>query len=157
MIPHFLRVFLPALLAGAVFAGCQSVGEPESRSHASLRFAWPSLLEIQRSIEQVFGEQGFKLEKRAGEEWVFERPGTTGEMLKWGGLEGKGIRIRAKLKSRPVGPGEYLVECDVFVVDNVGEKFFEEETKPMLLPRSEYQKLLVEARRRLEAGPAPAL
>jgi hypothetical protein len=121
-----------------------------------LRFAWPSLLEIQRSIEQVFGERGFTLEKRAGEEWVFERPGTTAEKLKWGGLDGRGIRIRVRLKSRPVGSGEYLVECDVFVVDSAGEKFFEQETKPMLLARSEYQKLLVEARRRLETGPAPA-
>jgi len=67
-----VRVLLLAALAFACFAGCQSVGEPESQSHASLRITWPSLLEIQRSIEKVFGEQGFKLEKHIGEEWVFE-------------------------------------------------------------------------------------
>lgn len=150
-----LRVPMAVVLVVLCAAGCQSVGEPESRSHASLRFAWPSLLEIQRSVEQVFAEKGFKLEKQAGEEWIFDRPGTTAEVIKWGGLEGNRVVIRARLRSRPVGAGEYLVECDVFVVDHVGEKFFEEETKPMFVKRSDYQKLLVEARRRLEVGPAP--
>ena len=139
----------------AVGSGCQSVGEPESNSHASLRFAWPSLLDIQRSIDKVFGERGFSLEKRTGEQWELDRPGTTGDAMKWGGLEGKNVVIRAKLKSRPVGPGLYLVECDVFVVHDKGQKFFEEETRLMMLQRSEYQNLLVEARRRLEVGSVP--
>jgi hypothetical protein len=144
------------LLFLTVGPGCQSVGEPESSSHASLRYTWPSLQDIQRSIDKVFGEHGFMLEKRTGEQWVLDRPGTTSDMLKWGGLEGKNVVIRAKLKSRPIGPSVYLVECDVFVVHDKGQRFFEEETRLMMLKRRDYQNLLVEARRRLEVGPEAA-
>jgi len=140
------------VLGVAIVAGCQSTGDPGSQSHASARFTGYSLLDIQRSVERVFAERGFQMEKHAGEEWLFDRPGTTAEAIKWGGLEGRGVVIRAKLKSRPVGPGEYLVECDVYYVDHKGENFFEEETKLMFVKRKEYQNMLEEARRRLAAA-----
>jgi hypothetical protein len=152
---HRLSLMCAVLLGLIGSAGCRSIGEPESRSHASVRIAGHGLPEIQRSLIKVFGERGFIPESQTGEQWVLDRPGTTAETLKWGGLEGKRVTIRAKLKSRPVGPGEYLIECDVFSVENKGEKFFEEETRLMMFNRRTYQDLLAEARRRLNEAPAP--
>ena len=42
----------------------------------------------------------------------------------------------------------------VFVVNNAGEKLFEEVTRLTFFKRSDYQKLLEESRRRLENRPA---
>ena len=81
---------------------------------------------------------------------VFERPGSRADALKWGGWWGEGVIMRVKVVVSELANGGCLLQADAYAVQNSKDEFFRTESRPMLLSRQPYQKLLDETARRLK-------
>jgi hypothetical protein len=153
--PRLARAW-PVRLGWALFvwflAGC-STTDTGTASHASVSIAGHPEGEIALTTRNVFEEQGWKLAKVQPNLLIFERPGTKGDALKYGGWDGAGVVVRAKVTLETVGPGTCLVRCDVFAVRDAGQSIMEDENRMMMLSRKEYRKLLDEVKVRMTQPP----
>ena len=130
--------------------GCQSAKQPGSMSHASVQIQGRSVVEIQQTATAVFREAGYASVLAATEEMVFERPGSRRDALKWGGWLEQGVTMRGKGRVSEMLNGSYLLQADVYAVQNSDDPFFRTESRNILLNRRPYQKPLNKDARRLK-------
>lgn len=125
-------------------SACQSLREPGSSSLAHVRITGADSERVLDKAAQVFTEAGFVQTRRYPGERTFERPGSRMDNIKYGTWESRSVIMRARVKTRQMGDGLLLVQCDVDVVaipDN-GNPHRQDENPVLGGYRSEYQKLL---------------
>jgi len=137
-------------LTGGLGVGCQSAKQPGSMSHASVQIEDKSPAEIRPVIEAVFKEEGYALTANPTGMWVFDRPGSRRDALKWGGFAtGEGVVMRIKVKVTRLNDSTLLLTADSYAVQDAGDSFFETESRNVTLNHRPFQKMLDEVKRRL--------
>lgn len=140
---------LLALASAGLLLGCRSSKQPGSYSHASATIRDRSDEDIRRVTTEVFVGDGFAPAGTLPDLLVFERLGSRSDAVKWGGLDGSGVVIRAKVRIRRMPDGSRLLQCDVFYVRDAGDKFFESEGRMTMVNKSPYRRLMEQVRERL--------
>ncbi len=139
------------LLVFLLVTGCKSAHEPGGSSHASVQIKGKSLAEIQQTTVAVFQDDAYRLTASRPDVFIFDRPGSRSDTVKWGGLlAGETVVMRVKVAFRELGPQTWLLQADAYAVRNAGDPFFEDPTRTLILNRSPYQKLLDEVAKRLK-------
>jgi hypothetical protein len=148
---------LPALvfaLAGLLLAtGCR-LGEPSSASFASVVIPGRTQDEICKTTAAVFQEDGYQVGSLNPASMIFQKEGTRGQSLAYGGVVGTHygevtmVRVRAQLVD--LGAGSYRLQCQASMVRDAGDSFFEDESRLANLRSGPYQALLDKVAKRLK-------
>jgi hypothetical protein len=139
------------LLFNLLLSGCKSAHEPGGGSHASVQIKGKSLAEIQQATVAVFQDDAYRLTARRPDVFVFDRPGSRSDTIKWGSLlTGETVVMRVKVMFRELSPQTWLLQADAYAVRNGGDPFFEDPTRTIILNTHPYQKLLNEVAKRLK-------
>lgn len=151
---HRKLIGLSSVLAGMLLAAGCSTGKPGTASFASVEIPGKTPEEISQAAAKVFQENGYKANVANPAAMVFEREGTRGESLAYGGVVDSYygavtiVRVRAELVD--LGAGSYRLQCKAYMVRNANDSFFSDES-PLANVRSHpYQKLLDETAKRLK-------
>jgi hypothetical protein len=158
------RPLLVSLLLVCATIGCKTQppepAPPECESLACVEITGYTPIEIARTISAVFREAGYQpapLPANTNMMLMFEKEGSTSEMLVYGDWSGKKLWQRARIHIKSRDQQRHMVECDVFRVLDHGDPRFEEESKLSRLKRKPYQQLLDEVKTRLNSTqPTPA-
>jgi hypothetical protein len=153
---HTLAASLLLSLAWLV-AGCKSTPPGPSASLAFIEIQGKTSLEIARTVSEVFKEANYvSVRPPANRDmtFIFEKQGTTGDLLMYGDWSPNAPWYRVKLSIRTLDPQTELVECDVYRVVGHGDARFEEETKLSRFKKGTYQDLLNRVKERL-TGSSP--
>ncbi len=70
--------------------------------------------------------------------------------LSYGGLSSEGVLERACLEIHDEGEGVHRLECNVYIVTDSGDPFFEDQTEVLRLFAGQYRRLLRRVARRLD-------
>jgi len=141
-------------LCALVFSGC-STGKPASASFASVVITNQSLSTIQDTTMLVFGEAGYKANRVPDGTMVFEREGSNGDQILYGGLGGAAyggtvtIRVRAEIVDL-AGTEAHRLQCQAYFVRGAGDGVFEDKSRMANFRRGPYQKLLDEVAAKLK-------
>lgn len=119
-------------------------------SHASVQIPTRSFAEIQEAATSVFTAEGYTMVATSPNGFVFDRPGSRRDALKWGGWSGNGVTMRVKVDLSKPTNGSWLVEANAYAVQNSDDPFFQTESRNVLLNHRPYQKLLNEVAKRLK-------
>ena len=113
-----------SLVLAGVLAGCSSSPKGAgSGKYAAVELKGFSRMAIEMATEQVFVKDGFKLERRANETMIFEKPASTGQNIVWGGWQtGLWDRVVAKV-TRLSEDDHFLLSADAFRVTSRGGQF----------------------------------
>jgi hypothetical protein len=133
------------ILLSLLPAGCQT-GKPASASFASVNIPGKSPDEICRTTAQVFQEDGYRASVLTPDKMVFEKEGTRGESLAYGGLVdthyGAVTLVRVRTQLVDLGQGTYRLQCQAFMVRNAGGSLVEDESRLLNIRSRPYQQLL---------------
>lgn len=151
------RIFLAgglAILGGVFLSGC-STSKPASASFASVDIASQSVEQIQDTTMLVFGEAGYKANRVPDGSMVFEKEGSRGDQIVYGGLGGAvyggavTVRVRAEIVDL-VGQDARRLQCTAYMVSHAGDGVFEDKQRLANFRRGPYQKLLDEVAGKLK-------
>jgi hypothetical protein len=135
-----------ALLLLVALAGCRNLDKPGAASFASVNISGKTPQQIHEATIKVFQADGFAGGSVTQVEMRFQREGTRGETVAYGGLSdtyyGNYVAVRVKATLVDLGSGTYRLQCQAYVVRDAGNSVFEDATP--LPPRKgkPYQKLL---------------
>ncbi len=108
--------------------------------------------EIVNACADVLGEEDFRLAGAKGPRRIYEKPASTMDFLAWGGFYSDDeMVIRLNVYIRELGVDAFEVECQPFIVTNVG-RHMEDARKISRLKGRKYQRLLNRIRDRALAG-----
>jgi hypothetical protein len=128
-----------------VSLGCKSTPETPSNRLASVVITDRTPEEIETAIRNVFEKDEYELSpRRSGGAMVFEKQGTFMNGLFYGDWYSGGVWERVKVYHGEIAPGQTLVDCDAYMVQEHDDPFFQSERKPYKSRRHRYQKLLEE-------------
>jgi hypothetical protein len=159
-----LRLTALVLVLGSLLSGCGSSPKGAgSGKYAAVELNGFSRSAVQMATEQVFERNGYKLAVQTdptghhsaptSNSLTFEKPGSTGQSLVWGGLE-KGVWEQVVVEITRLGDGdEFLLSAQAFRVKNHGDSLLEESSKMGVAMQSKYQELLEKVRKLLEPLP----
>lgn len=136
---------------------CKSPHGPDTDSLAFVEIKGKTALEIARTISEVFREAHYAPARPAANHkmmLMFEKEGTTGDMLFYGDWSSKKPWYRVKLNIKSLDAETQLVECDAYRVLEHGDPRFEEERQLSRLKKGHYQDLLNRVKERLSGPPA---
>ena len=143
-----------AILGAAFFSGC-ATDKPASASFASVVIASQSGEQIQATTVLVFEEAGYTSEGVPGGAMVFEKEGSRGDQVLYGGLGGAAyggavtIRVRAEIVDL-VAQDARRLQCTAYLVNDAGGGIFEDKQKLANFRSGPYQKLLDEVALKLK-------
>ena len=143
-----------AILCGVLFSGC-STGKPASASFASVVIANQSTATIQDTTMLVFGEAGYKANRVPDGAMVFEKEGSRGDQIVYGGLGGAAyggavtVRVRAEIVDL-AGQDARRLQCQAYMVRDAGAGIFEDKSRVANFRSGPYQKLLDEVATKLK-------
>lgn len=143
-----------AIFSAVVFPGC-STGKPASASFASVVIPNRSPEEIHDTTVQVFEEAGYRKKRGPGELMVFEREGSRGDQIVYGGIGGAAyggavtVRVKAEIVD-VVGQDARRLQCTAYIVNDAGDGIFEDTQRLANFRRGPYQKLLDEVAAKLK-------
>ena len=135
-----------AIVGGSLFSGC-STGKPASASFASIVIAAQSVEQIQQATKTVFETAGYKAHRASGGMMIFEKEGSRGQQIVYGGLGAAeygaavSVRVRAEIVDL-TGQDARRLQCKAFIVHDAGQGIFEDEQPLANFHRGPYQKLL---------------
>ena len=145
---------LAVMALGAILcAGCRT-GEPASASFASVTIPGKTAEEICQATAAVFQEDGYQVRSLDPDNMVFQKEGTRGQSLAYGGVVDThygattAVRVRAQLVD--LGAGSQRLQCQASMVRNAGEGIMEDETRLANFRRGPYQNLLDKVAARLK-------
>lgn len=131
--------------------GCQSPAGGKSDRLAAIVVTNRPMSEIEDVTQTVFKENGYQVARHVLGNIVFEKKGTEGNNMVYGDWSENPVWVRIKVFVRRLGSTpQFLVDCDVFMVNDHGDVRFEEEHKLTRMHRSKYQKLLDDIGQRLK-------
>jgi hypothetical protein len=139
-IHSLFSVFSMVCVLGLV--GCQSARQPGTNSHAAVTIKGRTDQEIRQVVRAVMAEDGYSFVTEGHDFMGFQRPGSRGDAIKWGGWYGEGVVVRAKLKMSTLADESRLLQLDMYAVRDAGDSFFEEENRMMMLNKAPYRALL---------------
>ena len=152
------RIALPhgvlPLLAALALAGCQS--SAGSGGHASLRIAGHEPEEIRLVTKEVFTQAGYSLSVSQPESMTFQRFGTVGDAVLYGGWGGDNVATRVRVRFESAATRDWTLVATVYTVRDAGDRVMEEESRKWVVNRGPYQKLLKDIKGRLDQPPAPS-
>jgi hypothetical protein len=153
-IPKMIRLTLlsVAIVALSVSQGfCQSAGN--SRGIASADIKYSSLDRVIKAAKDVFTSSGFDVVSQKSDSIVFERPGSRGKDLAYGGFEG-GVIEQVVITFQEKDPALIWLNCDVYMVKGRGSDYsMEDKTKVMRAFGGAYRKLVNKVKVMAEAQP----
>jgi len=148
-----LRLLALGLFGAILFAGCRT-GEPTSASFASVVISGRTSEQICQTAGKVFQENGYAIGSLSPSGMVFQKEGTQGQSLAYGGVvdtyygSTTAVRVRAALVD--LSGGTYRLQCKAYMVRNANDSFFEDESALLNFRSGPYQKLLDEVAKRLK-------
>lgn len=145
-------LFWSGWFAAFLLVGCQSGGG--SGGHASLRITGHPLEHIRLVTKDVFNEAGYGLALSQVESMTFQRLGTAGDALLYGGWGGDRVATRVRVRFESVNAKDCTLVATVYLVRDAGDRVMEEESRKWVVNRGPYQKLLKDIKQRLEASTA---
>ncbi len=95
----------------------------------------------------VFGEAGYKANRSHNGSMVFEKEGSKGDQILYGGLGGAAyggavtVRVKAEIVDL-MGQDAHRLQCQAYMVQDAGEGVFEDKQRLANFRRGPYQKLL---------------
>jgi hypothetical protein len=105
---------------------------------------------IKASAKNVFETHGFESAPEDDNELVFQKKASGMNTFVYGDWFSGTVWARAKLYLAELKPGETLLDCDVYMVQDPDDPLFQKERK-VKASRSEFQKLLDEIKRAAES------
>jgi hypothetical protein len=144
--PKYSIVFIGLFALGAMLtAGCR-LGQPGSASFASVVISGRTPDEICKTAGAVFQENGYRVRALAPSQMVFEREGTHGQSLAYGGVVdtyyGSTTIVRVKAELVDLGAEKSRLQCEAFMVRNANDSFFQDESRLVNARSGPYQQLL---------------
>jgi len=142
---------LSLLAAGTLcLCGCQSLTVPASATFASVKISGHTPQEVMAETVKVFENEGYRTISSTEQETVFEREGTRWDQIAYGDHVGKDQAVVSRVKAEIVdlGGGVYRLQCNAYMVSDVGTTF-EDEEKVGALRRGAYRALLDKVIQRL--------
>lgn len=104
------------------------------------------LAEIEGAFKDVLTEHDYRFVSSSGPRLVYEKPASTMDFLAWGGLYSDDEMVeRLSIYIRELGVDSFEVECQPYLVSNVG-RHMEETRKISRMKSKKYQRLLNEVR-----------
>src|SRR5262245_23253571 len=153
--PRQFSIFHPlccGMILCLLLSGCKSAHEPGGGSHASVRIKDKSLTEIQQATVAVFQDDEYRLTASKPNMFVFDRPGSRRDTVKWGSLlAGQTVVMRVMVSFQEMTPQNWLLKADAYAVRNAGDPFFEDPTRTLILNTYPYQKLLDKVAKKLKS------
>ncbi len=147
-------------LGSVLFAACALLSLTACRSpgggHASVIISGQSLDNIRATATAVFNSAGYSLATSTPDEMTFQKLGSLGDGILYGGWEAKGVMSRVRVRFAPYADKDYQLVATAYTVRDAGDSVFEEENRKLVLSRGSYQKLLDEIKKRVEQGPPAA-
>lgn len=149
-----LRVGGLAILFGVLFGGC-STGQPAPASFASVLIPNQSLEQIHATTVMVFKEAGYSAKRVPDGTMVFEKEGSRGDQIVYGGLGGAAyssavtVRVKAEIVNL-AGQDARRLQCTAYIVNDAGQGVFEDKKRLARFRRGPYQQLLEEVAARLK-------
>lgn len=156
------KPFLPTLLVGGcalllALTGCRNLDKPVSASFASVNISGKTPQQIHETTIKVFQAEGYAGGSFSQTELRFQREGTRGETMAYGGLGdsyyGNSVAIRVKATLVDLGAGTYRLQCQAYMVRDASDSFFEESNALPARKGRPYQKLLDKVAEQLKAAP----
>jgi hypothetical protein len=143
-------VLLVAGLLILISVGCSSTKAPHSEHLAAVVIKDKSPAQIEEAILSVFKQQGYIGGRVRQGVFEFEMQGTGMNTLAYGDWSNKKVWVRVKVLLGEQGTGQQsLLECDAYMVNEHGDKRFEEEHKLTWVHRGKYQDLLEQIKKSL--------
>ena len=142
-----------AILGTFLISGCR-LGKPEGSSFASVEIAGKTPDEICKTTGAVFQEDGYQVSSLTPANMVFQKQGTHGQSLAYGGVvdtyygASTVVRVRAQLVD--LGARGYRLQAQAYMVRNANDSFFEDESRLTNIRRMPYQNLLDKVADRLK-------
>jgi hypothetical protein len=130
------------------------LGKPEGASFASVVITGKTQDEICKTTGAVFQEDGYQVGALTPANMVFQKEGTRGQSLAYGGVVdtyyggSTAVRVRAQLVD--LGASGYRLQCKAFMVRNANDSFFEDESALLNIRSGPYQSLLDKVAKRLK-------
>ena len=103
----------------------------------------------------VFGEAGYKANRVPDGAMVFEKEGSRGDQIVYGGLGGAAyggavtVRVKAEIVEL-AGQDAHRLQCTAYMVNDAGGGVFEDQQRLANFRRGPYQKLLDEVAAKLK-------
>jgi len=151
--PVYLYAFVLTVLCTALSTGCR-MGKPEGSSFASVEISGKSSDEICKTTAAVFQEDGYQVSSLTPANMVFQKQGTHGQSLAYGGVvdtyygASTVVRVRAQLVD--LGAKGYRLQAQAYMVRNANDSFFEDESRLTNIRRMPYQNLPDQVAKRLK-------
>ena len=150
---QWIAVVIPMLVMTALLVGCR-LGQPAGASFASVVIKGKTPEEICKTTAAVFQEEGYRTRALAPSQMVFEREGTAGQSLAYGGVAdtyyGSTTIVRVKAELVDLGGGNSRLQCQAYMVRNANDSFFQDESRLVNARRLPYQNLLDKVAKRLK-------
>lgn len=141
----FSRALLLLISLGLLAAGCKSPRSPLSNRLASVTIKDGTRPQIETAIRKVFQKHGYELStKRDAGMLTFEKKGTFMNGFVYGDWYSGSVTERINVYRSEAEPGQILVECDAYMVQDPDDPFFQTERKTYKTRRHIYQKYLNE-------------
>jgi len=141
--------------AAACFWGCQSPKPKPSPRLAFVIVENRTTEQVTIATKAVFQGAAYEPGRADKDELVFERPGTAMNTLAYGDWYGSRVWERVKVYQRELAPGRTLVDCDLYMVQDHDDPFFQKERK-VSRRKTYYQDLLDQVVKRLDTDPGEA-
>jgi hypothetical protein len=148
-----LSIAAACLLGTLLLAGCH-MGKADSASFASVVIPGKTPTEICTAAGAVFQEGGYQVVSLKPDNMIFQKEGTRGQSLAYGGVVDTyygartAVRVRAQLVD--LGAGSFRLQCKASMVRDAGDAFFEDESNLVNLRAGPYQSLLNKVAKRLK-------
>jgi hypothetical protein len=141
--------FILLLMFILTLISCQTMKQPGGKGAlASVTIDTPTNeVEILLAAEDVFGKAGFNLMSHGPDYRLFERLGSKADALKFGGWDGTGVVMRARVTTMKMG-STYQLNCNVKAVRDAGG--LEDEHPVFAAYKKEYREMLEEVKKQLE-------
>ena len=145
-----IRLLLTTLTACLLLGGCTTPPKGAGAGrYAAVEIDGFSRPSVRLAISQVCEKRGYKQIAEVNDKLPFEKPGSTGQNVMWGGLD-KGVWDRIEVSvTRMTEQDHFLVSLDAYRISNHGDSLLEDSTKAGFAVQSKYQELLEEVRKLL--------
>jgi hypothetical protein len=137
-----------ALLIPA-FVGCASPRKLGSHRVAAVIIKGSSPEAIKASAKTVFEKHEFDSAPEDDNDLVFQKKASFMNSFVYADWYSGAAWVRAKLYQKELKPGETLLDCDVFIVQDPDDPFFQKERK-VRASKSQFQQLLDQVKRDVE-------
>src|SRR6516225_7796312 len=121
----FTVLALASLAMSLILAAGCATGKPESASFASVEIKGKTPAEICKTAGEVFQEDGYAVRSLNPGLMVFEKEGTRGQSLAYGGVVdtyyGSSTVVRVRASLADLGLEKYRLQCKAYMVRDAGD------------------------------------